>query len=136
MTTELKIKTNALFNKVTYDINSDSWTFLFEDNIYAISSGFWRLLKGKVIQAVSLDHGHQFGLPQPLDLTQQITEDLTGNILTGIKVKRNTSDLILTLTNGFEIEIFTSSIGYETYNFKVDNKRYIRLGGGNDIAIM
>jgi hypothetical protein len=136
MTTELIFETDADFDNLTYDKNAGSWTFLFTDNIYASSTGFWRLLKSKVIQEVSLDHGHQFGLTKPLDLTKRIREELTGKKLTRIKVDKDTGDLTLTLTEGYEIEIFTASTGYETYDFTVDNKQYIGLGRGEDIAIM
>lgn len=136
MTTELIFKTDASFDNLTYDSNADSWTFLFTDNIYANSTGFWRLLKNKKILDVSLDHGHQFGLPNPLDLSKKVTGELTGKNLTRIKVDKNTGDLILTLKEGYEIEIFIASTGYETYYFRIDNKQYIGLGGGDDIAIV
>jgi hypothetical protein len=52
-----------------------------------------------------------------------------------IEVIKDTFDLVFTLTDGVRLEIFISSSGYETYNFFIDNKRYIGLGSGK-IAII
>lgn len=136
MTTDLTFNIDAEFKNVSYDSHADSWTFVFSDNIYASSTGFWRLLKNKSIHAVSLDHGHQFGLPAPLDLIAILTKELTGNRLTRIHVDKDTGDLTLNVSVKLELQIFTASTGYETYDFRVDKKRYIGLGGGDDITIM
>lgn len=52
-----------------------------------------------------------------------------------IEVIKDTFDLVLSLTDGHRIEIYISSSGYETYDFSIDNKRYIGLGSG-DIAVI
>lgn len=134
MTNELTFKTNSKFQSVTFDKDADSWYIVFTDKIAFNVSAFWRLLSDKQIQLVSLDHGHQFGLPKPVDLSQLLTEALTGKTLLEIKVKQSTADLLLTLTDNFELEIFISSTGYETNNFSVDNKNYIGMGSG-EIAV-
>lgn len=51
--------------------------------------------------------------------------------MTEIKVNKETADLTLTISNDITIQIFIASSGYETYDFSVDNKRYIGLGSGN-----
>ena len=136
MKTDLIFNIDTEFKSVSYDSNADSWTFVFSDNIYASSTGFWRLLKDASIHAVSFDHGHQFGLPEPVDLIARMTGELTGKRLIGIHVDKDTGDLTLTLTDSLVLQIYTASTGYETYDFQVDNKRYIGLGGGGDMAIM
>ena len=135
MTTELIFSTNSLFYNVTFDRNADSWTFLFADKIYASASGFWRLYKKNKIVFVSLDNGHQFGLTKPLDLVEEIKNELAEKKLIKIEVAKDTFDLTLTLTNEIKIEIYIASSAYETYDFSINDKRYIGLGSG-DIAIM
>jgi hypothetical protein len=130
MTTDLTFKTNSIFDSVVYDRDADSWHFYFADKIYASSSGFWRLLKANRIVFVSLDNGHQFGLPQQLDLAENITKQLTGKKLTEIKVDKDTADLTLTISDDIQIQIFIASSGYETYDFSFEDKRYIGLGSG------
>lgn len=108
--------------------------FNFKNNVSFSASTLWRLLKDDRIVLVSADHGEQFGLPKLVDAVNEFTQLLTGQTLTKIQIKKNTADLILTMTNGFEIEIFISSGGYESYNLHADNKQYIGMGMG-DIAI-
>jgi hypothetical protein len=131
---EIVIATDSGFNSVTYDNNADSWMFSFRDNISLFAATLWRLLKDDQIILVSADHGQQFGLPKPVDAVIELSGLLTGQKLTNIKIKKNTADLILTLTDGYAIEVFISSGGYESYNLHADNKQYIGMGMG-DIAI-
>jgi hypothetical protein len=135
MTNELTFTTNSLFDNIVFDKDGDCWYFYFSDKIFACSSGFWRLLIENKIDLVSLDHEQKFGLPKPLDLVEEITRKLVGKYLTKIEVIKDTYDLVLTLTDRHRLELFISSSGYETYEFSVDNKRYIGLGSG-DIAII
>jgi hypothetical protein len=131
---DIFISIDSLFNQISYDNNADSWMFNFKNNVSLFASTLWRLLKEDRIVLVSADHGQQFGLPKPVDVVNQFTQILTGQTLTKIQIKKNTADLILTLTNSFEIEIFISSSGYESYNLQADNKQFIGMGMG-DIAI-
>jgi hypothetical protein len=45
MKKELTFSANSVFENVTYDKESDNWTFLFAENICINASGFWRLLQ-------------------------------------------------------------------------------------------
>jgi hypothetical protein len=135
MKTDLTFNIDTEFESLSYNRDSDSWTFVFSENVYATSTGFWRLLKETSILFVSFDHGHQFGLQKAIDLTARVTEVLNAKNLSRIHVDKNTGDLTLTLTNRLELQIFTTSTGYESYDLQVYNKRYIGLGGG-DIEII
>lgn len=135
MTTNLTFKTNSNFDSVTYDKDADTWHFYFADKIYATSSGFWRLLEANRIVLVSLDKGHHFGLTKPPDFVEKITKHLTGKKLTEIRVDKDTADLTLAISGDIKIQIFIASSGYETYEFSVDDKRFIGLGSG-DIGIV
>jgi hypothetical protein len=131
---DIIISTDSLFGSISYDDGTDSWTFKFTSSISLFASTLWRLLKDEKIILVSTDNGHQFGLPKPVDTVNEMANFLKGQKLSKIKIKQNTADLILTLTNGFEIEVFISSGGYESYDLYADNKRYIGMGMG-DVAI-
>lgn len=135
MTEDLIFKTNSIFNSVSFDKDTNRWRFYFEDKVYVTSSGFWRLLKSNRIVCVSFDNGHQFGLPHQFDLVDKIFKIITGNKLTRIKIEKNTGDLTLTISQDIMIQIYTSSSGYETYEFSIDDKRYIGLGSG-DLGIV
>ena len=135
MTNELTFTTNSLFDKVTFDKEADCWLFSFADKIYASSSGFWRLLEMNKIIFVSLDNEQQFGLPKPIDLAEELNKILIGKRLKKIDVIKDTFDLSLTFTEELKLEIYIASSGYETYDFSINDKRYIGLGSG-DIAII
>ncbi|GAB2787439.1 hypothetical protein GCM10027275_35230 [Rhabdobacter roseus] len=134
MTNDLTFKTNSIFESVTYEKDTASWHFYFSDKIYASSFGFWRLLKANKIVFTSFDNGHQFGLPQPLDLVENITKQLTAKKLTEIRVNKDTADLTLVISDDIKIQIFIASSGYEAYDFSFGDNRYIGLGSG-DIEI-
>jgi hypothetical protein len=134
MTTEKIIKANLLFQSFTYDKDSDSWLILFEGNTLLNITAFWRLLVNNEIWEVSLDHGHLFGHTKPVDLVERMVEHLTNRRLTEIKIKNSTGDLILTLTDNYQIEVLISSSGYESYNLKLEDTLYVGMGGG-EIAI-
>ena len=135
MTNELTFTTNSLFDKVTFDKEADCWLFSFADKIYASSSGFWRLLEMNKIIFVSLDNEQQFGLPKPIDLAEELNKILIGKRLKKIDVIKDTFDLSLTFTEELRLEIYIASSGYESYDFSINDKRYIGLGSG-DIAII
>lgn len=134
MTNELTFITNSPFDNVIFDKNADSWRFYFSDDIYVSAYGFWRLLINNKITWVSFDNEQQFGLPEPIDLVEKLRQELAGKRLIKIEVIKETYDLTLTLTEGFKIDIYITSSGYESYDFSINNKRYIGLGSG-DIAI-
>ena len=131
---DILITTDSKFDSIAYDKSADSWIFNFENNISLFASTLWRLLKDSQIVLVSADHGHQFGLPKPVDAVNELSQNLTRQKLTNIQIKKITGDLILTLTDRHELEVFISSGGFESYNLQVDNKQYIGMGMG-DIAI-
>ncbi|PLW93501.1 MAG: hypothetical protein C0592_05910 [Marinilabiliales bacterium] len=131
MEKDLIIRKNSEFLSVNYDSKSDSWNFEFADRISFNVSAMWRLLIEKHIRFVSLDNGHQFGLPRPLDLVSDLNEILRGKSLLEIKVKQFTADLLLNLSDNIQIEIFISSSGYETYTFAIEDKNYIGMGAGD-----
>ncbi|MDR3716561.1 MAG: hypothetical protein P4L51_27465 [Puia sp.] len=66
----MTLETNSSFEKVSFDKEAKDWMFIFADSISIFVSGFWRLLENSKIILVSLDQGHQFGLPKPLNLVK------------------------------------------------------------------
>jgi hypothetical protein len=127
---ELSFLVNAPFESVSFDEIADNWIFRFADKISVHSSGFWRALKSEKIVIVSLDHGHQFGLPNALNLVDELTFLLKGEILSEMRIYDHTGDLTLILTSNYKIEMFIASANYETYQFSVQGKTYIGLGSG------
>jgi hypothetical protein len=49
-----------------------SWFFVFADDISIVTESTWRLLSEDGIIVTSEDHGHQFGLPAPVDAAERV----------------------------------------------------------------
>jgi len=135
MSNELIFKSNAFFETVTYDRDSDSYYFLFNENISITVTGFWRILIENKINIVSLDNGQQFGLLKTINLVEITTKILKDKKLKEIKINKETADLTLTFSNNIKLEVYISSSGYETYSLSLKEKRYLGLGSG-EIGIM
>lgn len=122
--------TNSVFQEINKTEDPPFWSFSFTDNICVYETGFWRLFKNNKIVFISEDHGHQFGLPKPVDLIKEVTEVLKNKKLQEIKVTE-TGDLNLIIEDNILIEFFITSMGYENYQFQINGLRYIALGGGD-----
>jgi hypothetical protein len=109
--------------------------FLFCRQYCVSSAGFWRFLESNRILIVSLHNGHQFGQAKPIDLLECVAKKLMGKVLTEIKKNKDTGDLALQISDVIQIQIFIASAGYETYEFRIGDKRCIGFGSG-DIEIV
>ena len=127
MTNEITFATNSLFENVTFNRNAASWVFSFSNNICVGASGFWRLLRNNKVAFVSLDNGHQFSLPKPFDLVEEVNKELDSKHLIKIEVFNDTSDQVLTFTKGCKLEIYIASTGYETYDFLYRRQKIYRF---------
>jgi hypothetical protein len=127
---DIIITTDSGFGNITFDSNADCWIFNFKNKISLFAYTLWRLLKDDQIVLVSYDHGQKFGLPKPVDVVNEISDLLAEQKLITIKIKKNSADLILILTNNYEIEIFINSSGYDSYELHANKKQYIGMGRG------
>jgi hypothetical protein len=44
-----------------------SWSFKFSDGTWLGAETLWRVVSSERVEVTSDDHGHQFGLPEPVD---------------------------------------------------------------------
>jgi hypothetical protein len=131
---DIIIDTTCVFEAISFDVQTDRWVINFNDNISFSVTSFWRLLENGRIKFVSLEQGQQFGLPKPIDLPIELTGLLKNQKLTQIKISKYTSDLTLTFAEHFQIDIYISSGGHESYDFIVNGQQYIGMGMG-EIAV-
>lgn len=75
------------------------------------------------------DHGHQFGLPEPVDAEAEISKRLLGKIITAVELQLDTGDLMLRMEDG-RLEIRCSSGGYENWQLNGPNGLVIVGYGG------
>jgi hypothetical protein len=94
----------------------------------------WRLLVEGVIVFGGADHGHQFGLPAPVEGEVLAKKVLSTSPIMSIEVRTGTSDLAITFENGATLEAFNSSAGYEAWTISdTDPLGFLAVaqGGGN-----
>jgi hypothetical protein len=111
------------------------WVFNFDGDVSLVVEHLWRLLESGRIRRTSEDHGHQFGLPAPIDAVEELRKTLTGVAIAGVELQDGTLDLRLRFETGHILEVLPTSAGYESWNLSVSNKRFIAIGGG-ELAII
>lgn len=91
-----------------------SWFFELMEGGKIRTESLWRIIAEKRVLVTSQDHGHQFGLPAPVDAAARARDLLRGPV-TGAAVREDTGDLILEFGGGSRLEIITGSAGYENW---------------------
>jgi hypothetical protein len=92
-----------------------SWEFVFSDRICLQVECLWRLVETGKLRATSEDHGHQFGLPAPVDCVAELRRQLVGATVEDVKVRAGTIDITLAFGSGRALEVIPTSTGYEAW---------------------
>jgi hypothetical protein len=124
----VRIDVAASFDRVV--CAHPQWQFFLADGVYVHTTSLWRLRMNGKLKHVSDDHLQQFGLPAPVDLLAEVARTLEGRRLIAITIDENTKDMSLSFDGDIEIEVFTTSMGYESWELIVEGKRHICMGGG------
>lgn len=95
----------------------------------------WRVLDWGRIIRTSEDHGHKFGLPQPVDSAEEVNKRFAGTSITATELHRGTLDLHISFDNGQITQIIPNSAGYEAWQVLDGSREFIAVGGG-DLAIV
>jgi hypothetical protein len=90
-----------------------SWFELVDGGAVRVDT-LWRIVAAGRVQATSADHGHRFGLPQPVDSAARATLALSNTAVRRASIVRDTGDVVLELDS--RLEILTTSSGYEGWS--------------------
>ena len=91
----------------------------------------WRAVSTGRIVLGSEDHGHQFGLPEPVDGVSRVLALLGKKTVVSVDIDRVTSDLSIQFTDDLRIDVFNSSAGYEGWHYSDrQGLELIAAGGG------
>lgn len=107
----------------------ENFTFQFGAVRLAVDC-LWRLSIRGAITLTSRDHGHQFGLPQPVDAYAVATSVLRGSTVLVASLDEESGDLTLEFANGYLLQLLNDSSGYEPWNLTAPAVRIVALGGG------
>jgi hypothetical protein len=87
------------------------WSFDFGDSLGVRVECPWRLLGHGCITVSGLDHGHQYGLPAPIDAAIRATSSLAGSAVTHVQIRKGTADIVIDFEGDLRLEITPFSSG-------------------------
>jgi len=108
-----------------------SWFFAFGPGVTLTTESPWRLLDQGRIVVSSEDHGHQFGLPAPVDAGLRVLSRAAGRTVEAASVASDSGDLILQFSGHVFLELLQLSSGYESWRLLVNGSESICMGGGS-----
>jgi hypothetical protein len=111
-----------------------SWFFVFTNEISMVTESPWRFLNTDRIIVTSEDHGHQFGLPAPVDAAARVLAGVSDNVVVATSISQPAADLIIDFGD-HQLEFLQMSSGYEAWRLYVHGDETICTGGG-DIAYL
>jgi hypothetical protein len=107
------------------------WAFVFDNEVGIVAEKHWRLLNAEALVVTDEDHGHPFGLKQPVDAASVLQDALSGATVDTVKFRSPPSDLLLSFSNGCTLEVLVGSLGYESWHVHgPDGSHTLADGGG------
>lgn len=106
-----------------------SWFFTFDDGSITTES-FWRLITEDGVVVTSEDHGHQFGLPAPVDAADVVKTKIGEKTVEQFALDERTGDLSLHFGD-INLQFMTTSAGYEGWRIVHGPQEVICGGGGH-----
>ncbi len=118
---------------LSVDKKDYSWFFGFGTGVSLATESPWRLIEQGRIVVSSEDHGHQFGLPAPVDAAREALSRAAGRTVEAVSVNSDSGDLMVQFPERAYLQLLQLSSGYESWRLSVDGSESICMGGG-DIA--
>jgi hypothetical protein len=107
-----------------------SWFFRFGEGITVGTESEWRFIADGHILVTSSDHGHQFGLPSPVDSTAEVMSRTATHIVRAASISEATGDLRIDFAAGLQLQFLQMSSGYESWRLSAPGLSVICGGGG------
>lgn len=140
MDEETAFETDLVGRSCRVERREHDWVFDFGDGRNVVTTCPWRLVDDAGIGVTNEDHDQWFGMAAPVNAGERANAFLENAQVILVRLDRVTSDLCLNFTNGWRLDVFNNSSGYEgwsgSYRFKDERARSIfALGGGGIAAI-
>jgi hypothetical protein len=107
-----------------------SWFFRFGEPLLIATESPWRFITPDGIIVTSEDHGHQFGLPHPVDATERVMSRLAGLHVQSVSCDAKTGDLFVSFGERLYLQFLQLSCGYESWRAFTSEGQSICIGGG------
>jgi hypothetical protein len=122
-------------NLQSVDKRDQTWFFNFTDNVSVLTEQFWRLRQHGRIKVTSQDHGHQFGLTQPVDARELVGLAVGTLPVVEARIDGNTGDLFIAFSEDVQLEFLQTSSGYESWRANVGGDEFTCGGGGEILGL-
>ena len=96
-------------------VEPESWFFKLVSGGTLRVETLWRIVRVGKVQATSADHGHRFGLPQPVDSAARAKLSLLDATVRQASIIQDTGDVVVDFDNDSRLEVLTTSSGYECW---------------------
>ena len=107
-----------------------SWFFHFAKGITVGTESEWRFIADGHILVTSSDHGHQFGLPSPVDAVATVISRTATQMVRAASISEVTGDLHIDFAAGLQLQVLQMSLGYESWRLSGPGLSVICGGGG------
>lgn len=121
---------------VAYDAATSEWVFRFGPSASLRVAAPWRIIGKGRIELGHEDHGQQFGLPRPVDGSATAMQLLRGRPVRTFTIAATSADASIDFGDGYLLQIFNSSSGYEGWTLsEVGGRQIIAQGGGSVVTL-
>jgi hypothetical protein len=103
------------------------WSFNFGQKVCVGVECLWRIVTQGRVALTSQDHGHQFGLPAPIDAVARYTELFSKRRVSAVELRDDTVDLLIEFTDDLRLEVMPDSAGYESWQLHAPSTPIGRL---------
>jgi hypothetical protein len=116
-------------------LGSYAWRFRFGPDAEVRAESPWRIIRDGGIVLGSEDHGHQYGLPSPIDAQAECQALIGGTEVRSAEVRAVSRDLVVGFGPGVRLELVPLSSGYESWQVAGPRRLHIVAMGGGELAV-
>jgi hypothetical protein len=108
------------------------WRFTFGPDAELRSECPWRVIRNSRVVLSNEDHGHQFGLPGPINAETECRALIRGAAVLSASIRDESRDFVLAFGPKLRLELVPLSSGYESWQlFGPRDLHIVAMGGGN-----
>jgi len=110
------------------------WSFNFGQKVCVGVECLWRIVDHARVVLTNQDHGHQFGLPAPVDAVARSTGLFAKRPVSAVQLREATADLLIEFTDDLRLEVIPDSSGYESWQLHDPSGTSYYVQGGGTIG--
>ena len=112
-----------------------SWVFGFGADCRLTVESAWRVVNEGRLTVAGDDHAQTFGLTEPVDSRQRALKEIGASVVAEVGYDDVTGDLRIVFASRVRLEVWTHSVGYESWTlWRPDGTQLVAVGGGEVVA--